>query len=52
MLISPLVEPGRTLGPPIDHFGYLRSMEDLFGLPALGPDVRTFQSIGAFAPAP
>ena len=51
VLISPLIEPGRTLGLPIDHFGYLRSMEDLFGLPALGPDARTFQSIGAFAPA-
>jgi hypothetical protein len=52
VLLSPLIEAGRTLRSPMDHFGYLRSMEELFGLPAAGPDAPTFQSIGAFQPAP
>jgi hypothetical protein len=52
LLISPLIEAGRTLRRPIDHVGYLRSMEDLFGLPRMVADGPTFQSIGAFEPAP
>jgi phosphatidylinositol-3-phosphatase len=48
LLISPLIEPGSTIRATLDHYGYLRSMEDLFGLQHLGPAARTFQAARAF----
>ena len=48
VLIGKGVARGSTLRTVIDHYGYLRSVEDLFGLEHLGPDAATFQSAGAF----
>ncbi len=49
--LSPFVKPGTVVATPIDHYGYLRSVEDLFGLDHLGYAARdglaTFQSMGA-----
>lgn len=51
VMISPLIEPNTTFRSLVDHYGYLRSMEDLFGLEHLGPEATTFQAAGAFTRA-
>jgi len=52
VLLSPLIEPGTTSDTPINHYGYLRSVEDIFGLDHLGAagqdGLATFQSAGIF----
>ncbi len=50
VLLSPQIAPGKVVRTPIDHHGYLRSVEELLGLPPLGRETPTFQSIGAFSP--
>jgi phosphatidylinositol-3-phosphatase len=52
VLISPAIKPGTVSETPINHYGYLRSIEDLFGLDHLGyagqDGLATFQSTGIF----
>jgi hypothetical protein len=48
VLIGKGVARGSTVYAALDHYGYLRSVEDLFALEHLGPDAATFQSAGAF----
>ena len=51
LLLGPAVKRGGTNRTLLDHYAYLRSMEDLFGLPHLGKAAEagaTFQSAGAF----
>ena len=36
MVIGPYVRPGSVNGRPYNHYGLLRSIEDIFGLPHLG----------------
>jgi len=53
ILLSPFIKPGTVVNVPINHYGMLRSIEEIFGLPYLGyaadPSLATF----AFAfPAP
>ena len=46
VLISPFIEPGSTNDEPYNHYDYLRTVEEIFGLGHLGyadhPDVRSF----------
>ncbi|NMH97753.1 alkaline phosphatase family protein [Pseudonocardia acidicola] len=35
IMVGPMVRPGDT-GQPIDHYNVLRTIEDMYGLPALG----------------
>ncbi|MDT7785331.1 MAG: phosphatidylinositol-3-phosphatase [Pseudonocardiales bacterium] len=52
VVVGPAVKPGIFVNTPMSHYGYLRSMEDFFGLTHIGyarpADVATFQSIGLF----
>jgi phosphatidylinositol-3-phosphatase len=52
LLLGPAVRRGGTDRSLLDHYSYLKSMEDLFGLPHLGKAaddaVATFQSAGVF----
>ena len=52
VLLSPRIKPGTVITEPMNHYGYLRSVEDLFGLKHLGyaaQDVnKTFQATGVF----
>jgi hypothetical protein len=47
VLISPFVKPGSVNETPYNHYGLLRSIEDLFGLPYLGyagrPGLKAFR---------
>jgi hypothetical protein len=56
VLLSPFIKPGTRSDTAINHYGYLRSIEDLFGLPHLGfagqDGLRTFQSMQLFTQAP
>jgi hypothetical protein len=36
VLLSPAITPGTTLTPAYNHYSLLRSLEDWFGLAALG----------------
>jgi|GEM_PF-1003717 len=36
VLLSPFIKPGTTTSTPYNHYGLLRSIEDLFSLPHLG----------------
>ena len=51
LLLGPGARRGATNRAFLNHYSYLRSMEDLFGLPHLGEaaagGVATFQSVGA-----
>ena len=38
MLISPYITPGSVTDQPYNHFSWLRSMEDLFGITHGGTD--------------
>jgi len=38
VLISPFITPGSVTDQPYNHFSYLRSMEDLFGITSGGTD--------------
>lgn len=53
LLIGPAVTAGAEFRAAVDHVSYLRSLQDLFGLPPLGSaagaGVATFQSLGGFA---
>ncbi|MEA2176958.1 MAG: hypothetical protein QOG77_255 [Solirubrobacteraceae bacterium] len=55
VLISRFVKPGTTTKTPINHYGYLRSIEDLFGLDHLAyaaqEGLATFQSMKLLAGA-
>lgn len=46
VLISPFIAPGTVSQVPYNHYAFLRSMEDIYGLPHLGyagaPQVRSF----------
>ena len=46
VLISPFIEPGTVTDEPYNHYDYLHTVEDIFGLGYLGyaahPDVRSF----------
>ena len=46
VLLSPVIKPGTVIDAPINHYGFLRSVEDIFGLPHLGyaadPALNTF----------
>lgn len=48
VLLSPFIKPGTVMTTPINHYGQLKSVEDIFGLPHLGysadPDLATFAS--------
>jgi hypothetical protein len=52
VVVGPAVKPGIFVNTPISHYGYLRSIEDFFGLAHIGfarmADVSTFESIGLF----
>jgi hypothetical protein len=52
ILLSRFIKPGTVVNVPINHYGMLRSVEDIFGLPYLGyaadPALNTFSF--AFAP--
>jgi hypothetical protein len=59
VLLSPFIRPGTRSDTPINHYGYLRSIEDLFTLGYLGyagqEGLATFQSMRLFtaqAPPP
>jgi phosphatidylinositol-3-phosphatase len=57
ILIGPSVKPGTVSEAPINHYGYLRSIEDFFGLDHLGyaaqDGLETFASLGVLnRPAP
>jgi hypothetical protein len=51
LLLGPYARPGRVVQEPINHYGLLRSVEDLFGLPRLGyaaqDGLKTLQDTGA-----
>ncbi len=51
VLLGPYAKPGATVQTPVNHYGYLRSVEDVFGLGHLGyaaqAGLATFQSTGA-----
>jgi hypothetical protein len=53
VLLSPFIKPGTKSDTPINHYGYLRSIEDLFGLEHLGyagqDGLATFQSMKLFS---
>ncbi len=36
VLLSPFIKPGTAIAEPVNHYGLLRSVEDIFGLPYLG----------------
>jgi hypothetical protein len=46
ILLSPFIRPGTVVDVPINHYGMLKSVEDIFGLPYLGyaadPTLNTF----------
>jgi hypothetical protein len=46
VLISPFIEPGSVSHEPYNHYDYLHTVEDIFGLGYLGyaahPEVRSF----------
>ncbi|HXC53878.1 MAG TPA: alkaline phosphatase family protein [Rhizomicrobium sp.] len=48
VLLSPFVKPGTVLAEPVNHYGLLKSVEDIFALPHLGlaadPGLATFAS--------
>ncbi len=52
VLLSPTIKPGTVVETPMNHYGYLRSIEDLFGLGHLGyagkDGTMTFQDTGVF----
>jgi hypothetical protein len=56
VLLSPLIKPGITNKTPINHYGYLRSIEDIFGVGHLGyagqEGLATFGSMGLFTETP
>jgi hypothetical protein len=56
VLLSPLIEPGTTVDTPINHYGYLRSIEDFFGLEPLGyagqEGLATFAAMHLFTRTP
>jgi hypothetical protein len=41
VVISPFVRPGTTSDTPYNHYSFLRTLEDLFGLPPLGYAARS-----------
>ncbi|MEI9993097.1 MAG: alkaline phosphatase family protein [Rhizomicrobium sp.] len=51
VLLSPFVKPGTVTDAPINHYGLLRGVEDIFGLPYLGyaADPAAGSLSGAFA---
>jgi hypothetical protein len=52
VVIGASVKPGIFVNTPMSHYGYLRSMEDIFLVPHIGfariTGLATFQSIGLF----
>ena len=46
ILLSPFIKPGTVVNVPINHYGMLKSVEDIFALPHLGyaadPSLATF----------
>ncbi len=52
VLLSPTIKPGTVVETPMNHYGYLRSVEDLYGLDHLGyagkDGTMTFQDTGVF----
>jgi hypothetical protein len=59
VLLSPFIRPGTVSAAPYNHYSLLRTVEAIFGLPALGyaaePDLRSFGPevfSAAAAPAP
>jgi hypothetical protein len=56
VLLSPFIKGGVKSDKPINHYGYLRSIEDLFGLEHLGfaaqDGLATFQTMKLFGATP
>src|SRR5262249_54307327 len=54
ILVGPMVQPGIADGTPINHFNVLRTIEDMYGLPAAGAsaDAAPITSIFRIAPTP
>jgi hypothetical protein len=46
ILLSPFIKPGTVVNVPLNHYGLLKSVEDIFGLTHLGyaadPSLATF----------
>jgi Phosphoesterase family len=47
-LLSPFIKPGTVTTVAYNHYSYLRSMEDIFGLPHLGYAAQ--EGLAAFGP--
>jgi acid phosphatase len=51
LLVGPMVRAGATSDQYVDHFGMLRTLEDMFGLPALGKAAGEKPISGIWQPA-
>ena len=46
VLISPFIRPGTVLNTPYNHYGFLRSVENLFDLPTSASPGRGLRAFG------